>query len=168
MMLFGITCNCRRRFSTSKAPERGLTIRSALDLVSMNACSSALAVSQSSASAALVHTRKSSCRSMTRHSDTGGEAGLARRAGFSVIPRQRTAWSPPLTGARSRGGLHPVVCAPAPEIAAFVAHESGQHHLVHFVGAVDQARGAGGAIDPFGDGVLGIAARAVELDGDVG
>src|ERR1700722_7141393 len=28
--------------------------------------------------------------------------------------------------------------------------------------------GAGGAVDPFGDGVLGIAARAVELDGDVG
>jgi hypothetical protein len=39
---------------------------------------------------------------------------------------------------------------------------------VHLVGAVDQAGGAGGAIDPLGDGILGIAARAVELDGDVG
>src|ERR1700735_2298702 len=60
--------------------------------------------------------------------------------------------------------LHSVPRAPAPEIAAFLAHEFRQYHLVDFVGAVDEARGAGGAIDPFGDGVLRVAARAIELD----
>src|ERR1700692_1919206 len=63
---------------------------------------------------------------------------------------------------------HPIPRAPHPEVATLFAHEFRQHHLVHLVGAVDQTGGAGGAIDPFGDGVLGIAAGAVELDGDVG
>src|SRR5580700_6615870 len=54
--------------------------------------------------------------------------------------------------------LHPVPRAPAPEVAAFVAHELRQHHLVHLIGAVDQSGGASRAINPLGDRVLGIAA----------
>src|SRR5229473_2141564 len=66
------------------------------------------------------------------------------------------------------GPLHPVPRAPAPEIAALLAHEARQHHVVHLGGAVDEARLARVAVDPFQDRVLGIAARAVELDRDVG
>src|SRR5262249_12502649 len=58
--------------------------------------------------------------------------------------------------------------APAPEVTAFLAHEAGEHHVVHLGRAVDQPGGARGAVDPFEHRVLGIAARAVELDGDVG
>src|SRR6185437_299242 len=64
--------------------------------------------------------------------------------------------------------LNPIPRAPGPEIAALFAQKARQHHVVHFGGAVDQAGGAGGAVDPFQDGVLGIAARAVELDRGVG
>src|SRR5262245_43559961 len=65
-------------------------------------------------------------------------------------------------------GSYAVSRAPQPEIAAFLLHEAGEHHVVDLGGAVDQARLAGVAVDPFQDRVLGIAARTVELDRDVG
>src|SRR5260370_24601762 len=52
--------------------------------------------------------------------------------------------------------------APTPEVAALLAHEARQHHVVHFGSAIDEARLTGVAIDPFQNRVLGIAARAVE------
>src|SRR5262249_30545964 len=64
--------------------------------------------------------------------------------------------------------LSVVPATPAPEVAAFLAHVARQHHLVDLVGAVDEPRLAGIAIDPLEHRVLGIAARAVELDRRVG
>src|SRR5262245_17435550 len=80
---------------------------------------------------------------------------------------RRWSWVPAFARTRPRAS-NPVPGAPVPEVAAFLAHEAGEHHVVHFRGAVDQARRTRRAIDPFQDRVLGIAARAVELDGDVG
>src|SRR5258708_22451111 len=54
--------------------------------------------------------------------------------------------------------------APAPEIAALALHETREHHVVHLGGAINEARLAGVAVDPFENGVLRVAARAVELD----
>src|SRR5262245_52829880 len=88
---------------------------------------------------------------------TGARIGHSRSP--TLTPQLGLPWREPV--------LNPVARAPAPEVAAFVAHELRQHHLVHLVGAVDQTRGAGGAVDPLDDGVLGIAARALELDRDV-
>src|SRR3984893_1899741 len=59
---------------------------------------------------------------------------------------------------------HAVACAPAPEIAALVLHQTREHHVVHLGGAINEARSPGVAIDPFENGVLRVAARAVELD----
>ena len=56
----------------------------------------------------------------------------------------------------------------AVEPGAFFAHELRKHHLVDLVGAIDETGRAGRAIDPLHDGVLGIAARALQLDRDVG
>src|SRR5271166_3730183 len=64
-----------------------------------------------------------------------------------------------VSGSRS----HPVARAPAPEIAALLRHETREHHVVHFRGAVDEARLAGVAVDPFENGILRVAARTVEL-----
>src|SRR5215471_21377982 len=58
--------------------------------------------------------------------------------------------------------------APPPEIATLRAHVLRQHHLVHLIGAVDEPRLPGVSVDPFEHGVLGIAARAIELDRGVG
>src|SRR5438270_9839655 len=64
--------------------------------------------------------------------------------------------------------LNPVAGAPAPEIATFFAQKTRQHHIMHFGSAIDQARGASSAVDPFQYCVLRIAACAVELDGGIG
>src|SRR6516225_8637862 len=66
-----------------------------------------------------------------------------------------------------RPRLHSIPRAPAPEVAAFLAHETREHHVVHFGRAIDEARLPRVAIDPFQNRVLGIAARAVELNRDV-
>src|SRR5258707_13114730 len=58
--------------------------------------------------------------------------------------------------------------APTPEVAALPGHEAPQHHVVHFGSAVDEARLTGVAIDPLPTRVLGIAARAIELNRNVG
>ena len=71
-------------------------------------------------------------------------------------------------GLTARRAAPPLARAPLPEVAAFLAHESRQHHHVHFGGAVDQARRARGAVDPFDRRVLGKSARALQLDRDVG
>src|SRR4051794_28384499 len=63
---------------------------------------------------------------------------------------------------------YPVTTAPGPEVAALVLHEPSQHHVVDLGSAIDEARLPRVAVDPFQDSVLGIAARAVELDRDVG
>src|SRR5262249_41408091 len=80
---------------------------------------------------------------------------------------RRWSWVPAFAGT-TPGALNPVPGAPGPEVAAFLAHEAGEHHVVHLRGAVDQPRRARPPLDPFQDRVLGIAAGAVELDGDVG
>ena len=73
------------------------------------------------------------------------------------------------TGLKGRfAASNPVTGAPAPEIAAFLAQKTRQHHVVHFGSAVDQPRGARGAIDPFQNRVFGIAVGAIELDRGVG
>src|SRR5215813_6269382 len=67
-----------------------------------------------------------------------------------------------------RAVSHSIPRAPTPEVPPLLAHETRQHHVVHFGGAVDEARLTGVAIDPFQNRVLGIAARAVELNRDIG
>src|SRR5215475_9378091 len=74
----------------------------------------------------------------------------------------------PKQAASSALRSHSIPCAPTPEVAALIAHEAGEHHVVHLGSAVDEARLAGVAVDPFQNSVLGIAARAVELNADVG
>src|ERR1700758_4256245 len=77
----------------------------------------------------------------------------------------------PETGPAATGGFassNPVAGAPAPEIAAFLAQKTRQHHVVHFGSAIDQTRGARGAVDPFQDRVFRITAGAIELDRGVG
>src|SRR5262245_16229043 len=86
----------------------------------------------------------------------------------------RPLWAPSLLGShkgcptRSTSSSDPVAGAPAPEVAALLAHEAGEHHVVHFRGAVDEPGRSRRAINPFEHRVLGIAARAIELDADVG
>src|SRR3954451_9340932 len=63
---------------------------------------------------------------------------------------------------------YPVTSAPGPEVAALVLHEPCQHHVVHLGGAVDEARLPRIAVDPLQDRILGIAARTVELDRNIG
>src|SRR5260370_41136299 len=65
-------------------------------------------------------------------------------------------------------GSHAIPRAPAPEIAALLAHEAREDHVVHLGGAVDEARLSGVTVNPLQDRVFGVAARAVELNGDVG
>src|SRR4051812_48825841 len=70
------------------------------------------------------------------------------------------------------GGILPMCIAgaswlsrpPPPKLPPLVAHVSREHHLVDLVGAVNEPRLAGVAIDPFQDRILGVAARTVELD----
>ena len=61
-----------------------------------------------------------------------------------------------------------VSCAPPPKVVALPCIGVGEHHPVHLRGAVDQPRLARVAVDPFQDRVLGITARATELDRRVG
>src|SRR4051794_28979316 len=86
--------------------------------------------------------------------------------------RPTCACSTPSTRATGRNARHrashPVPGAPAPEVATLLAHEARQHHVVHLGCAVHQTRRPRCAIDPFEDGVLGIAAGAIELNRHVG
>src|ERR1700738_1029982 len=62
----------------------------------------------------------------------------------------KTAWSQDLRPGASQA----IACAPAPEIAALVLHEPGEHQVVHLGGAVHQACLAGIAVNPLQDRVL--------------
>src|SRR5215472_17250900 len=71
--------------------------------------------------------------------------------------------------ARVAGGAsHPIARAPAPKIAALLSHEAREHHIVHLRCPIDEARLPSIAVDPFENRVFGVAARAVELNGDIG
>ena len=54
------------------------------------------------------------------------------------------------SGSRS----HAIACTPAPEIAALVLHEAGEHHVVHLGSAVHQACLTGIAVNPLENRVL--------------
>src|SRR4051794_17958429 len=109
-------------------------------------------------------------------------ASQASGAGFVGTPRNCTVESPPLASVFAMS-LAPVKSSaitprstryllasdrPFPKLLPLLLEKPVQHHAVDLVGAVDEARLAGVAIDPFEHRVLRVAAGTVDLDADVG